>query len=628
MNRCFFSSGTFICIIISVLLLTGCGGGGSGSGGGGYSGGDTGSGASQQSSSTVGWGNVPVPSGYTSIPVTLSSGTLAATLKSADNDAKAFQEAYLMLVYHSQNPSSNGNPVPVDLTLTKSTKDAERIDSILYEKLIPGVLPGPGSGAGEESSANSADNALILSKSAESKSADQEMEGRFDEYQNNHLERLQHNSEFLKKMIELGKAPRSLSNEELKAKGRLDLNGSLKADTAGTERNFWIYLYSTSTYQIASCTCRAVGQNCYVYTNNNDSSYYSNIDQYAGQIADYFDSTVYPTVHQNVGNEWNPGIDGDSRVYIILSVGISNSYINFADEYQQSQLPAGEKSNECEIIYMDPLIFTDTGEMAESQLSVMQAVTGHEFTHLVRFNMKYVAGNNDAPPAFTNMSGYTDSDNSLQEGCAIYTENVLLNRGITSNSNKIAQMRARGLERYLRQTSKSTLTSTAFNRQNNDGLGVYEMGFFIVQYLYERLGASSIKVLNQTDGKVGLASLSAAAGQNSFSDIFDMQALTILLSGKVSDPVYTLRGADLSGSTGYGAYTLHDAWSAATNVYDFGNGIDVSQIDTKTYSFTLYEWSPLYIRLYNTDGKDLSIQVNGFSAGGGAGSVNAYTFYR
>jgi len=607
-------------MLITVFLFSGCGGG---DGGGGGYGGGTDSGSSSQSSSQIGWGNVSVPSGYASVPLTLSSDTLTGTLKSAGRDAKTFQEAYLMLVYHSQNPSLNGNPVPIDLTLSTSAKYAERIDSTLYEKLISGDLQIRGQGFGTSSSQNGIDSVVNLSKSVEP-----EMEERFDRYQKNHIESMRHSYDLLKRMQENGMIPRRQSSEELKAKGRIELNGSPRADTVGTERNFWVYQYSTSTYQIASCTCRVVGQYCYVYAGNNDSSYYSNIDQYAVQIADYFDSTVYPTVRQNVGKEWNPGIDGDPRVYILLSVGINNSYVNFADEYQQSQLPSGEKSNECEIIYMDPLIFSDTGEMAEVQLSTMQAVSGHEFTHLVRFNMKYVAGSNDTPLGFSNMSGYTDTDLSVNEGCSIYTENVLLNRGITGNSNKIAQMRARGLERYLRQTSRSTLTSNVFNIQNNSGLGTYEMGFLIVQYLYERLGASSIKLLNQTDGKVGLESLKTASGNYDFVDIFDMQAIAILLSGKVSDSVYTLSGADLSGSTVYGSYTLHDAWSAATNVNDFGNGIDISQIDSSTDSFNLYEWSPLFIRLYNPDGKDLSIQVKGFSAGGGAGSVKAYLFYR
>ncbi len=615
MNRCFLSSGTFICILISVLLFTGCGGGGSGGGGGG---GGSDGGATPQPTSSVGWGNVPVPSGYTQSSVSVNNSTLTTTFRSEGNNAKAFQEAYLMLVYHSQSPSQNGNSVPVDLTLTTS-KDAELKNNDMQKNLGIGLLPGPG-----------ADSSVIGDETAfvSLKGVDLKQEERFDDYQDNHLERLHHNFDFLKKMQEMGRAPGRLNSDELRTREKLDLNGSLKTDTVGTVKNFWVFMPSTSTYQIKTCTCQAVGQNCYVYIDNNDSSYYSNMNQYASQIADYFDGNVYSTVHQNVGYEWNPGIDGDPRVYILATVGLNNSYVNFADEYRQSQLPAGEKSNESEIIYMDPLMFSAVGDLAESQLSVIQAVTGHEFTHMVRFNMKFIASNNNVPQSFTDMAGQTDTDEPLHEGCAIYTENVLLNRGITSNSNVLAQIRARNLERYLRQTFKSTLTSATFNKQNNSGLGTYEMGFFVVQYLYERLGASSIKALNQADGKVGLESLKAASGQSQFSDIFDMQALTILLSGAVSDPLYTLKGADLTGSTSYGAYRLHDAWSAETNVNDFSNGIDLSQISTNTYSLKLYEWSPLFIRLYNPSGKVISVQVNGFSAGAGAGSLNAYAFYK
>ena len=617
MNHTLSAVKAIICIIISAALLCGCGGG-SGGGGGVSGGGGSDSGAVSQSSTSVGWGNVPVPSGYTPLPVTLSVDTLTASLKS-QSGVRDFSEAYLMLVYHSQTPSSTGNKVPAELTLTASTKDEPLSIGGDYLKLMPDIVQGTGS-----YSASTAGSIALAS----SKDPDAEQQARFDRYERNHLDLLHHSFDLIGAMQKQGRAPGALTADELREKGKLDSRGVVKADTVGTAKNFWIYTASSSTFQITACTCRAVGQNCYVYTNNNDSSYYSNMDQYASQIASYFDSTVYPAVHQNIGYEWSPGIDGDPRIYIVLSVGINNSYVNFADEYRQSQLPAGERSNECEAIYADPMMFSGTGEAAETQLSVLQAVTGHELTHMVRFNMKYIASYGTSPIAFTEMAGDTDSDETLHEGSAIYTENVLLNRGVTSNSNVLATMRARNLERYLRSTSKSTMTSAAFNKQNNSGLGTYEMGFFIVEYLYERLGASSIKTLNQADGKLGLDSLRAASGGSSFNDIFDMQSLTILLSGMVGDPLYTLKGADLSGSTSYGGYTLHDAWSAVTNTNDLSNGVDVSQVSTSASSLSLYEWSPIFIRLYKPAGKTLSIKITGFTPGGGAGNVNAYAFYK
>jgi hypothetical protein len=57
--------------------------------------------------------------------------------------------------------------------------------------------------------------------------------------------------------------------------------------------------------------------------------------------------------------------------------------------------PRGNTVNEVEAIYIDPLVFADTDSMgnpeaAENTLAQIQAVAGHEYTHMVRFNMKYI----------------------------------------------------------------------------------------------------------------------------------------------------------------------------------------------------------------------------------------------
>jgi hypothetical protein len=69
---------------------------------------------------------------------------------------------------------------------------------------------------------------------------------------------------------------------------------------------------------------------------------------------------------------------------------MNNAYFSFTDEYKQSAIPSGEYSNEVEAIYVDPLLFSSASEKADSKIEVIESVIAHEFTHMVRFNMKFV----------------------------------------------------------------------------------------------------------------------------------------------------------------------------------------------------------------------------------------------
>jgi hypothetical protein len=76
-----------------------------------------------------------------------------------------------------------------------------------------------------------------------------------------------------------------------------------------------------------------------------------------------FDTVVYPTVRKIFGEEWNPGIDEDSRLVILLdrlqyNVG---GYFNPNDEYPKEKV-VDDRSNESEMIYLNP-DFLKTGKV-------------------------------------------------------------------------------------------------------------------------------------------------------------------------------------------------------------------------------------------------------------------------
>ena len=95
-------------------------------------------------------------------------------------------------------------------------------------------------------------------------------------------------------------------------------------------------------------------------------------------VAEEFDSIIYPKIRNIFGAEWVPGIDNDSRITILLTrmqtaVG---GYTRILDEKSKSAEPA---SNEREMIYLNTERFLP---------DKAGAFLAHEFQHLINYNKK------------------------------------------------------------------------------------------------------------------------------------------------------------------------------------------------------------------------------------------------
>lgn len=536
---------------------------------------------------------IPTPADFNALSANIVDGNLDISLASST----AATEAYLFLVYHSANPSEGGNPVTMNGAFSSEFRKAGK--------------------AGRPITAYRREKIASISDPAQ-------------DCLRKHLEIMRMGDQVMASLLAKGIRPRPLTASELKARGALDKKGRVKTNYVGQQKSFWIINYTG--YALRFCTCQAMGEHCYVYVDNNDDQNYKDIKVFTQSLASYFDTTIYPAVHQRIGSEWNPGIDGDSRVFIVLSATFNNAYFTQVDEVPQSEIPEGMHSNEAEIVYIDPrLRLEQSVQYVDDRLEFLEAVCGHEFTHLVRFNTKYVESYGGIPIEREDFISRWDQEVSVNEGCAIFTENVILGRGITNNYPGMNIMRAQNLEIYLEIPDWCLLTSYTFNITYNDWIGIYEMGFLIVQYLYEKLGDDAVARLNQADGRTGLASLRAAAGgDQSFEYFFDEQALSLLLAGRTSDPLYNFSGVDLTGATDYGGIHLHPAWSALTNLGYYSQGIDVGQLTNYPMpELDLMEWSPTFVRFFNLSGKGLNIHITGLvPPASGGGSVKAYFFYR
>jgi len=91
-----------------------------------------------------------------------------------------------------------------------------------------------------------------------------------------------------------------------------------------------------------------------------------------------FDDVIYPTLTTTYGSEWNPGIDDDSKIYILISP-LKANFAGFVDARNQKPKSQDPLSNEHEMIYLNSDIILN--QNAKHTLA-------HEFVHLVEINQR------------------------------------------------------------------------------------------------------------------------------------------------------------------------------------------------------------------------------------------------
>lgn len=190
----------------------------------------------------------------------------------------------------------------------------------------------------------------------------------------------------LAREIELPERSRAMAASGLSF-ADIDPDQPAREKKLGQKDNFWVKNVSSGEFEQITAILRATGKYCYVYVADNQSVSQAAISKIQGK----FDSTIYPTNTSCFGNEWKPGIDGDNRVYLLLS-DIQDGYQNkndgyvagyfFAgDEMLQAEFPSHSKvrSNEKEIIYIDTY-------PCDPEAEDYMEIVAHEFQHMIHYN--------------------------------------------------------------------------------------------------------------------------------------------------------------------------------------------------------------------------------------------------
>ncbi|MDD3000244.1 MAG: hypothetical protein PHF29_00635 [Candidatus Riflebacteria bacterium] len=162
---------------------------------------------------------------------------------------------------------------------------------------------------------------------------------------------------------------------------------NVKPKQKGAQETFWVNNMANNKFEQITATLQAVGRNCYIFVENTQKVSAEALKR----IQTRFDNQIYSTTTANFGPENNPGLDGDSRITLLL-LDIQDGYKDPNDGYVAGYFFAGDqmlqsefesyskvKSNEREILYIDTY---PSDVNADDYLEIV----AHEFQHMIHNN--------------------------------------------------------------------------------------------------------------------------------------------------------------------------------------------------------------------------------------------------
>jgi hypothetical protein len=144
----------------------------------------------------------------------------------------------------------------------------------------------------------------------------------------------------------------------------------------GDRQLFWVGNADSDEHAQVPATLRYVTDHLYFWVQ--DGASYN-----PGELRDLaqaFESAIYPTTRAFFGSEWSPGVDGDEHIYILYASHLGRTLAGFfssVDEYTPSIFPY---SNAHEIFFLNA-DRVDLGKLAT------YGVLAHEFQHMIQWNI-------------------------------------------------------------------------------------------------------------------------------------------------------------------------------------------------------------------------------------------------
>jgi hypothetical protein len=264
----------------------------------------------------------------------------------------------------------------------------------------------------------------------------------------------------------------------------------------GSSDTFWALDWGKGIYYPISATAEYVGEHVAVYLDNQTdySAYLLN------ELGTVFDTVVFPTLTAAYGSPPDPGIDGESRV-IILIYDFDDPMNDIDGSFDPRDIdPDGTPySNTREVFYLNVnALYANTG--------IGPALAAHEFAHLLLYSEDTMLDPSpDAAPEST----------WLAEGFSTYGEHLC------------------GYDQRVNSWMQAFTRAPDFNLTHWQGVREnYGASYSFVSYLAEREGAAFIRALAQQplDGAMGIdATLASMGAPSTFASLFDDWVLSDLL---------------------------------------------------------------------------------------------------
>lgn len=296
--------------------------------------------------------------------------------------------------------------------------------------------------------------------------------------------------------------------------------------------------YDTRGRSSVAATLRAEGENAHYYVEDdywqslgvNQPSVLASLQGLARE----FDTRIYPLEHQAFGSEPNPGIDGDSKVTVLITplVAEAGGYFLLGNGFSRAR---NAQSNEREMLYI-------SGDLAK--VGRWPVLLAHEFQHLITFGAKELRINKNEEIWL----------NELRSEYAVTLLGYDDQAGVT---NLIQRARS-----FLRQPSDALLT---WQNRNAD----YGLVDVFGQYLVETYGTKILRETIDADG-LGIAAIEEVLGKRglatSFTDVYGDWTKIVFTGGYRHPALQSLRVTpstmyNLSAAAPVEVRNITESWS-------------------------------------------------------------------
>jgi len=338
----------------------------------------------------------------------------------------------------------------------------------------------------------------------------------------------------------------------------------VEADTVGEKNNFYIDSeYDSSGRTELKAVLVKVTSKAYFYVDENWWNFVpqNEIYQNLGELEQEFEENIYPTLTSVFGSEWNPGIDKDSRITVLIHpMGKrAGGYFRSNDEYLKLQI---SDSNEREMVYLN-------SDYIASNLA--KSFLAHEFVHLISFNQKE---NTDS----------VAEEVWLNEARAEYAPTLV---GYDDEQGSNLQKRA---EKFSKNPSDNLIE---WQNQESDYGGIS----IFIHYLVDHYGIE-ILVDSLHSSKTGIDSINYALKKNDFEENLD-------------DIFFDWTIASLINDCNYGEkYCYLDPNLVNFHVSSQINFLPLSGESTLTFSDFAREWTGNWYKIIGGKG-DLKVSFTG-----------------